>query len=243
MNSLTIASQLASLNGLAGISARLRAQYQALFSPMKRLVAAVPPNASVLDAGCGEGLFLTALAATGTEGRLVGYDASAGRIECANAMLAEREDAPVRSNLRFQQLQLHNSHPRGDFEVVSLLGLIPKLPANLRAKAFRCAVDHLAPGGQILYQHKNNLLRGNSAELAQVKMWANLLGLHMVRDEHVGRFPRSYNIVCFRKPSQSPGLALRTHAGAGFILTIFWGEFVPHCPISPANGDDPKNGS
>src|SRR5687767_1446958 len=84
--------------------------------PFERLVEHVPVGASVLDVGCGCGLFLGLLAASGRKPRGVGFDVSGGAIDVAQAM-AERAKAHG-ADLRFERRDATAAWPAGRFDVV-----------------------------------------------------------------------------------------------------------------------------
>ena len=190
--------------------ARMRQQYRGYFSPWDRLVSAVPEHASVLDAGCGSGLFLALLAASGRHCRLVGFDASYSAINNARMMQGEMDEFPA--ELCFHRRDLTSNWPAGEFDVVSLLGVLQNLPQQSWAKIFRKAVDHLAPGGVILYKHVATRFRGNSGELDRIYQWARVFDLHVVHHEHVRGLYSSYEIICFRKPAAAQAKVLAAHA-------------------------------
>ncbi len=210
MSSLTIAPHqidTASISGFAGkifhqapLLARIRLQLRSYFSPMHRLVALVPQHASVLDAGCGNGLFLALLAAKGTEGNLVGFDGSWSAIECAKQMQRELDQQGCPANLSFKHREKLEAWPRGEFNVVSLLDYLPSIPIQHQGKVFRTAVDHLAPGGLLLYKHVAMIFDSNAAELVQVQQWARVFDLKIAHQESLKGICCSYEIIGFRKP-------------------------------------------
>ena len=210
MSSLTISSHqldTANISGFAGkifhrapLLARIRLQLRSYFAPMHRLVALIPQHASVLDAGCGNGLFLALLAASGTEGNLVGFDGSLAAIECAHQMQRELDQQGCPANLSFKHREKLEAWPRGEFDVVSLLDYLPGIPIQHQGKVFRTAIDHLAPGGLLLYNHLATMFNSNAAELIQVQQWARVFDLQIAHQESSKGICCSYEIIGFRKP-------------------------------------------
>lgn len=143
---------IAGLYALAPTPFRLLQTYRPYLAPFADLIAAVPPGATVLDVGCGAGLFLNLLAA---RGRIVaghGIDASAPAITAAQAAAAAAgHDARVRFEHRPVQAGLPDGPaPGGDWPVISLIDVIHHLPSSGQRDAVRAIAAKVAPGGRLI---------------------------------------------------------------------------------------------
>ena len=116
--------------------------------PFHELLPYVPRDSTVLDIGCGSGLFLGLLHRFGFDVTGFGFDASRVAIECADRM-AQRH---ANGNLRFEYLDIHAVWPGGEFDVVSMLDVLHHIPVPRQEKAFRDAASAVRPGGLLLYK-------------------------------------------------------------------------------------------
>ncbi len=115
--------------------------------PLERLIPHVPAGASVLDIGCGAGLFLALLASTKTGIKGVGFDASHPAIETAQLMLKRTQ-----ANLLFTRLEAAEPWPEGRFDVVSLIDVLHHVPPSEQQDVVRRAIEKVKPGGVLLYK-------------------------------------------------------------------------------------------
>lgn len=104
-------------------------------------------TAAVLDVGCGEGSFLSFLAARGYQ-RLSGFDLSEENVAICNA-------AGLGFVHRFDALDLDDlpGHPR--FDRIFALDLLEHLPKENAAAFLERARDRLVPGGMLVVQTPN----------------------------------------------------------------------------------------
>jgi SAM-dependent methyltransferase len=117
---------------------------QRVDSIQERLLSVgVPRGAQVLDAGCGPGLISRELAQlAGPEGKVLGIDASAERIQAAQAT------KPALPNLEFRRADLlHSELPDASFDVVWSQFVFQYLPDKARALAELIRI--LRPGGTV----------------------------------------------------------------------------------------------
>jgi ubiquinone/menaquinone biosynthesis C-methylase UbiE len=107
---------------------------------------AIEPGATVLDLGCGTGLNQPHLAAAvGTEGRIIGVDASSQMLEQARAR-AEREDYADRLNLIQGDARQLDTLVRTSPDAVVATLIFSVVPAW--RDVFRKSYDLLKPGGR-----------------------------------------------------------------------------------------------
>jgi 2-polyprenyl-3-methyl-5-hydroxy-6-metoxy-1,4-benzoquinol methylase len=116
--------------------------------PFHELLPLVPHGASVMDIGCGSGLFLGLLQYYGFGIRGFGIDASHFAIDCANAM-ARRNGG---GHLHFEHVRKDDPWPEGQFDVVSMIDVLHHIPVEHQEGAFRAAVGRVSPGGLLLYK-------------------------------------------------------------------------------------------
>lgn len=144
-----------------GVEGRERLRILAsVMGPATRALLAevgVPTGSACLDIGCGGGDVTFEIArATGPEGRVIGVDLDATKIE-----LARREgEQQGLSNVVFQSRDVTDWEPRESFDLVYARFLLSHLadPAAIAATARR----HLRPGGVLIVEDID--FRGHFAE-------------------------------------------------------------------------------
>jgi 2-polyprenyl-3-methyl-5-hydroxy-6-metoxy-1,4-benzoquinol methylase len=117
--------------------------------PFELLLPHVPNGATVLDVGCGQGLFLCVLAKLGMISAGVGFDTSEAAI--ASARRTAERDVDVGSAVDFHYLQ-PGSWPDGTFDVVSMIDVMHHVPLGERRQMIAEACRRVAPGGVFLYK-------------------------------------------------------------------------------------------
>ena len=189
--------------------------YRPYLYPFEVLIEAVPAEARVLDVGCGGGLFLALLAATGRISQGVGFDASRTAIEVAQRV---RTSLPAGSRLRFEHRGVGETWPADTFDVVSIVDLMHHVPPaeqkNLSAKA----AHHVAPGGLLLYKdvsegpawrawasrlHDLVIARQwiHIVPFATVVRWAEAAGLKPERHARIDVLWYGHEMGVFRRPA------------------------------------------
>lgn len=191
--------------------------HRLVICPFECLIPHVPPGASVLDAGCGAGLFLALLAATVPNISGVGFDSSRPAIDAAVRMTERFQALGLPANLRFVRLDAAASWPEGLFDVVSMVDVMHHVPPAGQRSALARAAASLKPGGLLLYKDLADhpalhagLNRLHDLVLARqwihylpvhlVEEWAGALGLTLTHAEAISRLWYRHELRIFRMP-------------------------------------------
>jgi SAM-dependent methyltransferase len=120
--------------------------------PFDELLPYVPEGSSILDIGCGSGLFLGLLAAAGACIDGLGVDIGEAAI-CRAQRMAERLAGICSSaRLSFRRLPPNSPLPTGSFDLVSLVDVIHHIPPRLQKKFLENALSRVKPSGLFLYK-------------------------------------------------------------------------------------------
>jgi 2-polyprenyl-3-methyl-5-hydroxy-6-metoxy-1,4-benzoquinol methylase len=117
--------------------------------PFDELVRWVPPHGTVLDVGCGAGLFLGLIGRARPDVRGVGFDANKRAIDVAQGMSAKHFPA---GRIEFRWSDVADPWPSGTFDVVSLVDVLHHITPRHQADVIAEAYAHVAPGGLLLYK-------------------------------------------------------------------------------------------
>jgi len=181
--------------------------------PFEQLLPFVPPGASVLDVGCGAGLFLGLLAAEGRLGAGVGFDSAPAAIARAQRM-RERLGAP----LEFHRLDAAARWPDGEFDVVSIVDVMHHVPPAAQRRVFLAAAARVRAGGTLLYKdmarapawrawanrlHDLVMARAwiHYAPIEDVERWALEAGLALAHAGAYNRYWYAHELRVFRRPA------------------------------------------
>lgn len=146
--------------------------------PFEELIKCVPEGASILDAGCGGGLFLALLAASGKQITGYGFDISSTAISVANEM-SEVAKA-TGSALHFKLTPIEEQWPGGEFDVVSLIDVMHHVPPPVQKEFLLTACRHVRPGGLLIYKDMCRWPRWRAIanrlhDLVLARQWINYL--------------------------------------------------------------------
>jgi len=161
--------------------------------PFHVLIDYISPNATLLDVGCGAGLFISVLARLGRLQSAVGFDADRAAISAAQNI---SRALPNSSRIRFEHRDAHEMWPDGLFDVVCLIDVMHHVSPDKQAELITNATEHLAEGGILLYKDMacrplwrawanrlHDLLSVGEwiyyAKLDDVIAWARAEGLHL----------------------------------------------------------------
>jgi 2-polyprenyl-3-methyl-5-hydroxy-6-metoxy-1,4-benzoquinol methylase len=192
-------------------------RYRIYICPFEELVPMIPPGSSVLDIGCGAGLFLALLAGSLPQITATGFDTSEIAIKTAESMAKRAQDSGLAAQLRFFRLDAAAAWPTGNFDVVSLIDVMHHVPVDHQENVFRKAVETLRPGGLLVYKdmadrpsfpammnrlHDLVLARQwiHYVPIRQIDSWAKALKIEPVRAESTSRLWYRHDIRVYRKP-------------------------------------------
>lgn len=119
---------------------------------VRRISQSIPPTASVLDVGCGNGTLARQLANQGFEGNYLGVDMSAGLLEDALRLL----NSPSSGSYRFQLIDLavpdwSASIPSTKFDWLVAFAVLHHLPGvDLRQQTVGAFRDLITPEGRVV---------------------------------------------------------------------------------------------
>ena len=122
----------------AGVRFHTRAR--AWTAPLEPVIGAIPPDARLLDVGCGHGLISNAVALRRPAARVLGVDVSETKI--ASAL----QTVSLRTNVEFRRERLESVAETG-FDAVSLVDVLYLVPAASWGEFLRRCADKLNPGG------------------------------------------------------------------------------------------------
>jgi 2-polyprenyl-3-methyl-5-hydroxy-6-metoxy-1,4-benzoquinol methylase len=121
-------------------------------APIARCIELIPPDSDVLDIGCGGGLFLACLAATGRIARGHGIDSSASAIATANAAAQRLRASGTAAQLTFEHRSVEAGLPDRRYEAVAMIDVMHHIPPAAQQQAFADALARVQPGGIFLYK-------------------------------------------------------------------------------------------
>jgi len=191
-------------------------RYRPYICPFEELIPEVPQGASVLDIGCGGGLFLGLIEASGRNPLGLGFDVSKPAIGLARSMA---EQAAKRGGwLDFRLIDAAAPWPDGDFDVVSMIDVAHHVPPASQEEAIRRASQKVRPGGRFLYKDMVARPRWRAAanrlhDLVLARQWIHYLPVERVeawatdeglRLERSGRFNRlwyGHELRIFHRPA------------------------------------------
>lgn len=217
MSAQSLSAAAASLYTRGPVLMRLLQKYRPYICPFEAMLPLVPADSSVLDVGCGGGLLLALLAASGRLARGVGFDSSGPAIESARAMAERAREMYPAVVLEFERLDVGADWPAGEFDAVCIVDVMHHVPPAAWKSVLRLAAAKVKPGGVLMYKdmcrepawrawanraHDLVLARQwiRYAPVAQVEVWCKELGLLLEHRENLTRYWYGHELRVFRKP-------------------------------------------
>ena len=129
--------------------ARLTQIYRPYICPFDALIPWVPDQGSILDVGCGSGLFLGLALSLKPGITGIGFDANARAIDMAQAMC---RSAFSDRRLIFELRSVDAPWPDGTFDAVSMIDVLHHIPPENQKKAVEKLFTALNVGGVLIYK-------------------------------------------------------------------------------------------
>jgi 2-polyprenyl-3-methyl-5-hydroxy-6-metoxy-1,4-benzoquinol methylase len=181
--------------------------------PFEEIIPFVPEGSTVLDAGCGAGLFVALLGDLGRIPRAVGFDSNPAAIA-----LARRAEGRLGSSVSVEFLQIDATAPwpADEYDVVSLIDVMHHVPRVSHENVLSRASECVKPGGLLIYKDMANrptwralcnqahdLLLARQwihhVPISFVEQWAASLGLRQVAEGKANRYWYAHEWRVFRR--------------------------------------------
>jgi 2-polyprenyl-3-methyl-5-hydroxy-6-metoxy-1,4-benzoquinol methylase len=182
---------------------RLLQRYRPFICPFEHLLALVPPNSRLLDVGCGGGLLLTLLAASGRVESAVGFDSSAPAISTARA--AAEALGPAGNRLTFHHHDARAPWPADPplFDAVTIIDVMHHVPPHAHAGLISTAAARLKNGGRLIYKDMARrplwrALANRAHDLLMARQWINYAPI-----EHVEAWARDAGLTCSHRATHN----------------------------------------
>ena len=211
-------SQLASTLFLGGSAKyRLMQKYRPYICPYDALIEYVPQGSSMLDIGCGGGLFLGLLTGTNRIKHGHGFDSSEDAIETAKRMAAEAKTKGYTADLLFEARSADAEWPDSTYDVVSLIDVMHHVPPPAHQKVINNAIERIKPGGRFIYKdmcsrpfwmafanrmHDLVLAKEwiNYVNVSDVIEWGTSAGLRVAHQSRINQLWYGHELVVFERP-------------------------------------------
>ena len=185
--------------------------------PFEELTKSIPQGSTILDIGCGSGLFLGWLAAHGRIKRGIGVEPNPAALKAAAAMRSRLAELGATAELIFRQVKSEQDWPNEQFDVVSSVDVMHHVSLDARQAFFERAVALVRPGGSLLYKdmaprprlfalwnQMHDLVMAREwirlQPIAVVEEWAAGNALRLERSEALQRVLYSHELRVWSKP-------------------------------------------
>jgi len=172
---------------------RAKQAIRARICPFHILAGYVPTGGTVLDVGCGNGLWILLLAQLGRLRGAVGFDTNAKTIAVAQQAANQFTNSNI---VRFEYRDANDEWPSGQFDMVSLIDVLHHVPPQHQINVLKAASECVAEGGLLLFKdigtrplwrawanRMHDLLFAgewvNYRDVDDVILWAEDEGLHV----------------------------------------------------------------
>lgn len=203
----------------APLIARTLQTYRPYICPFEVLLEWVRPGQTVLDVGCGCGLWLGLLADLGrlTKKGSVGFDSAASAIAAGQAMRQSGGWGETDGGFELVRLDVRAEWPTAGegFDIVSMIDVMHHVPIEARKGVLKLCAERARVGGMVIYKdmtHRSwrawmnrlhDLLLARQwvryTPAAEVEAWARELGLKLVHASHHRRWWYGHDLRVFVK--------------------------------------------
>jgi len=218
LDAATLSRQAAAIYTRGPLLLRRLQHYRPWICPFGRLIEQTPSGASVLDVGCGGGLFLCLLAANGRISRGQGFDVSGDAFGLARD--ASGSSVTRGTWLVFEQRSVEEGWPDGAFDMVSIVDVLHHVPPDAWRAVLDEALRHLKPGGTLLYKDMCRRPRWRAVAnrmhdlvmarqwihyvpIEEVDAWAAREGLHRRTAERINTLWYGHELRVFTSPGSA----------------------------------------
>lgn len=161
-----------------GVADRLHVQVRWRSCPMAQVAARVPRRGTILEVGCGHGLFSNYLADTAPGRHVVGVDIDARKIALARSTIAEGD------RVRFDTIA-DGELPPGPFDAVVIVDVLYLFTPAQRDAMLAAAAERLAPSGVLVVKEVGTEPRWKARVAAvQERLATGVMGI--TEGEHHG---------------------------------------------------------
>ena len=198
---------------------RLIQHHRHRICPITPVADQVPPGSSVLDIGCGGGLLIAHLAATGRAASALGFDASRPAIALAQSMRPRLQTIAPQADVRFEHRPVQQGLPQDTFDAVCLIDVMHHVPTEAQERAFRDAASRVRPGGRFVYKDmcdaplwRAGMNRLHDLAMARqwiryvpieaIESWAADEGLTLAHAEDINMIWYGHELRVFARPGQ-----------------------------------------
>lgn len=160
--------------------ARLLMSYRPYICPFETLIPLAPQDGRVLDIGCGGGLMLSLLAASGRIEHGLGFDTNEPMTQLAD-QVAREHGLP----LTYEARSVEQGLPPGDFNTITIIDVMHHIPPIAQASFLEDVIAYLPPGGRLIYKDmckapRWRALANRMHDLALAKQWIHYFPIEQV---------------------------------------------------------------
>jgi 2-polyprenyl-3-methyl-5-hydroxy-6-metoxy-1,4-benzoquinol methylase len=209
------------LYGDVGFGARIMSVGRPWLCPLHVLLGVVPAGTSILDIGCGSGVFLNLLADQARISRGVGVDSSSRAIAAARVA----HDHIARTSVAFELRRVEEGLPQGRYGVVSMIDVLHHIPQPAQRDALMAAASRVADGGVLLFKDVGLHPRWRAwasrlHDLAVARQWIHIVapalveawmlaaGFELIHRQTINILWYGHELLVFRKVSVGAKVAL-----------------------------------
>lgn len=185
--------------------------------PFHTLLKHVPQDSTVLDIGCGSGLFLNLLAYRNIVKRSIGIDAAKQPIETARNALKLIE---TRTDITFEHRTVEEGLPDMKFDVVSMIDVAHHIDPNFQRSAIEAAASSVSDNGIFLFKdigsrplwrawanrlHDIVLAREwiHYVQEGDVQNWMRQKGFSFIHEETINMWWYGHKLMVFQNKNQT----------------------------------------